>query len=328
MENSINKQTLFDHFAGRTTSLQRSLLAEWLRHPDHQELYYRWLEEWEAAHLQYVADPDAALLKVRAPGQGGEEGREPVLPVGKQRFGSLRWLAAAALAGCLLTGLYRNRTAFLYKTEETAFGNLKKLTLPDGSKVVLNAHSSLRYPRFSLTGFGREVYLTGEADFSITHTPDHRPFRVRTARDFEVVVLGTEFTVYDRPKETRVVLHTGKVKINYPSGSEKHQLTLKPGDFVSLDKGGKLAYRKVARPRTFAAWKDHRYIFSETSLREIADLLKENYGLEVEIRGDTLARRTVSGSFRAETSEELLRVIANLLEISFDRIENRVTFYE
>ncbi len=91
------------------------------------------------------------------------------------------WKVAAAFIGMLfLAGIgwwyydYEIRTA-LYAT---TFGEVKNITLPDGTGVVLNANSSLRVSDNTSEDSVREVWLEGEAFFSVTHTPDHQRFIV------------------------------------------------------------------------------------------------------------------------------------------------------
>ena len=105
-------------------------------------------------------------------------------------------MAAAVALLLLTTGLWTFRNVLIYKTYHTASGETKTFVLVDGSQVTLNTLSSLRVPRWGFGSSSREVFLDGEAAFSVRHTPDGRKFIVKTQKDFEVVVLGTEFSVF------------------------------------------------------------------------------------------------------------------------------------
>jgi ferric-dicitrate binding protein FerR (iron transport regulator) len=72
--------------------------------------------------------------------------------------------------------------------------------LPDNSTVILNANSSLRYQENWEAELLREVWVDGEAFFSVVHTHNHQRFRVNVTDDLKVEVLGTEFNVKDRRK--------------------------------------------------------------------------------------------------------------------------------
>ena len=99
---------------------------------------------------------------------------------------------------------------------------------------------------------------------------------------------------------------------------------MKPGDLVTLDNQNRLSRKVTNQPQNYAAWEQKRFVFEETTLQEVAYLLQENYGLEVEISGKPLAERVIMGSFRAENVDELLRSISELLDINVVRQGNHV----
>ncbi|QDK82081.1 DUF4974 domain-containing protein [Spirosoma sp. KCTC 42546] len=333
MNQTITKGTLFEHFAGRSTALQRAMIADWLQQPANQLQYVAWLDEWERQHLQYVADDEKGLQTVLNRIEVWEQQQSPLAAVPDTRVRPLpispRWLVAASLALCLLAGLYASRQQLLYKTQETAYGETRQLTLPDGSQVTLNAHSTLRIPRFGFGAKTRAVWLTGEAAFSIQHTPSHQRFVVHTNRGVDVVVLGTEFNVYDRPGGTKVVLSKGAIQLTYASPTKPvRQLRLKPGDAVSVDSSGQLTQSHTTQPAISTAWRDHRFVFKSTTVREIAELLRDTYNLRVILKNKELGNRTVTGSFQANNADEFLQVVAELLEINYKQKDNTVTFFE
>ncbi|WP_461094967.1 FecR family protein [Spirosoma gilvum] len=329
------RETLFEHFAGRSTALQRTMIADWLQEPANQSQYVAWLDEWEQQHLQYLADEDSAFQQLTSRIESWEQQHQSTTEEAEQSvrvrplISQPRWLAAAAVALCLLAGGYAGREKLLYKTMETAFGETRQLTLPDGSQVTLNAHSSLRIPRFGFGDKTRAVWLTGEAAFSVKHTITNQRFVVHTNRGVDVEVLGTEFDVYDRPGGTKVVLSKGAIQLNYANAAKPvRQLKLKPGDAVSVDPAGHLTQTHTVEPEISTAWLNHRFVFKSTSVREIAQLLRDTYNLRVELKNPNLASRTVTGSFQANNADEFLQVVAELLEINYKQKDNTVTFFE
>ncbi|RYF46971.1 MAG: DUF4974 domain-containing protein, partial [Cytophagaceae bacterium] len=216
-----------------------------------------------------------------------------------------------------------------YQTIETAFGETRRLTLSDGSQVTLNAHSTLRIPRFGFGNKTRTVWLTGEGAFSISHTPTHQRFIVNTDRGVDVVVLGTEFNVYTRPTGTKVVLSKGAIQLNYTRPARpKYQLRLKPGDVVNVDSSGLLTQNHTDEPDISSAWSDHRFVFNRTTVREITNLLRDTYNLRVILKSQELASRTITGSFKANNADEFLQVVTGLLEINYKQHDNTVTFFD
>ncbi|MFD2934186.1 FecR family protein [Spirosoma flavum] len=333
MNQAITKEMLIEHFAGRTTALQRTMIADWLQQPANQTQYVAWLDEWERHHLQYLANDDAALHTLMNRIDTWEQQQPTSVESRQGRIRPLptdpRWLVAAAVILCLLVGLYSGQRQLLYRTIETAFGETRRLTLPDGSRVTLNAHSTLRIPRFGFGNKTRAVWLTGEAAFAISHTATHQRFIVNTDRGVEVVVLGTEFNIYDRPGGTKVVLSKGAIQLNYSSPAKPvRQLKLTPGDFVNIDPSGQLTQNHTTQPNVSTAWCDHRFVFNSTPVREIADLLRDTYNLRVVLKNQQVASRTVTGSFQANNADEFLQVVAGLLEINYKQHENTVTFFD
>ncbi|GAB4025556.1 FecR family protein [Spirosoma koreense] len=330
MKPIVSQELLFDYFAGRVTSLQRQLIADWLRDPANEEIFYRYLDEWERQKLQYMVDATDALPRYRAFLHHEQPAAEPTVappnPPARSTFRNwLRVIQAASVV--LLIGLigWLCRDLIQYRTVTTTYGETRLLHLADGSKVMLNANSSLRVPRFGFSNRKREVLLTGEANFTVSHTPDDQRFVVHTIKGLDVVVLGTEFTVFTRPRQTKVVLAKGKVLVSYrASARQTGQLMLKPGDLVTLDNRGRLNRTTTAQPRDFAAWQQHRFVFDKTTLQEVGQLLTENYGIQVQINGEGLAQQTLTGSFHAKTADELLQAISEVMSINVVRHDDQV----
>lgn len=341
MEEIINKEVLFDYFSGRVSPLQKKSVERWLAEPASREQYYQWLHAWELSRLQTNTNWQTAFHKTASRMSDTAPATEQADGLIKHGWQSGRaWLAAASVLLVLGVSGWVFRDALLYQTVQTGFGQTHTLTLPDGSAVTLNANSSLRFPRWFGTpiSFGRwsidiaaagsnarTVELTGEADFSVRHLPNHRRFVVLTAKGLNVTVLGTQFTVLSRERATRVVLRSGRVQLTTQQPNQP-PLMMRPGDLVTLNPRGQLNLTRTAHPETLASWKHQRFTFEQTSLREIADLLHDNYGLTVTIDHPTLADRTISGSFPARDANEVLQLVAQLLQINYIRENDRVTF--
>ncbi|KAB7727360.1 DUF4974 domain-containing protein [Rudanella paleaurantiibacter] len=336
MKTSISPELLANYFAGRATAIQKQSIDEWARDPANWELFYEALARWENQQPQYITDPEAALqrhqarmAKFRSIGAevSGSTDTVPVLQLAtRNQFTRLWWVAASvvlvALAGWLTRPLWQ------YKQFQTAYGQTERITLPDGSRVVLNANSRLRIPRFGFGEASREVLLTGEASFAVTHTPTDQPFVVHTPSRFSVLVLGTEFTVNTRRQGGRVVLSKGRVKLRYADGQTNRQLLMTPGDEVTLDKRGQVQRQRLAQPEAASAWQQNRYVFTNTTLSEISQLFADNYGLQLQFDEPELANWTVSGSFPASSATELLEVLMEASSLAYTREEDRIRIYK
>lgn len=328
MNAEINKEFIFNYLSGKTSALQKQTVDEWIKNPDNEELFYKWLVEYEYRHPQYLTDLPEAVERFHTYADQFDTNPTFTFPTAEAPLSARRnfgmWMMAASLIVGLVFGGWFLRNDFMYQTHTTAFGETKSLQLSDNTKVILNANSSLRVPRFGFGSTSREVLLTGEANFAVTHTPNHQKFIVKTEKGVEVVVLGTEFTVYSRQQTAKVVLNKGKVQLRYREGETQKQVMMKPGDLVTLDQGNHLNREVTKQPEKYAAWKDHRFVFDDTTLEEFAKIMDENYGIQVIIKDENLSKRTLVGSFRAENAEELLGIISEIFNIKIVKTGNAV----
>ncbi len=158
----------------------------------------------------------------------------------------------------------------------TPKGGTYHVTLPDGTRVWLNAESTLQYPVQFPDG-KREVLLIGEAYFEVAKD-NKRPFLVKT-RSQEVEVLGTQFnvTAYANEPSTKTTLVEGKVKISNMKSGAVHMLN--PGQ-QGISEGMNTQVKNVVTTQ-FTAWKDGYFNFEETPFPEVLEQLARWYNIEI-----------------------------------------------
>ncbi|NML36729.1 FecR family protein [Chitinophaga sp. G-6-1-13] len=208
-----------------------------------------------------------------------------------------------------------NPEGMKYNTLKTPQGGQFAVVLPDGSKVWLNAASSLKYP-VSFNSQHRVVELTGEAYFDIT--PDkNKPFTVRV-NNMEVQVLGTSFNVmaYPEEKNIRTTLITGAVNVS-ADNSTKHLL---PGQQAVLDDARQFTIAN-ADVNTVMAWKNGKFEFTGEEVDVALRQLARWYDLELQFEGG-VPEEHLTASFPRNTS---LDNIIKMLELSGVRckLDNR-----
>lgn len=311
MKSDLTKHIITKSFEGRVTPLQQTLIAEWLQQSANMDLYYEWLEEWERANPQFVPDTDCAYERSLQSNPVEPHGPQ-IVSMPQRTWG--RWLMAASIALALLTAGWLLRDSIRYEQHKTAYGEVKTLILPDGSRVVLNANTRLKLPRWNFGASTRQVWLTGEAEFSVRHLPGHQPFVVHTPDGLNVRVLGTEFVVCSRSRGSKVVLNKGRVQLQSDKNSLIKPLIIAPGDVATLSAQGHFTLQHRQPVALHTAWKDYQFTFENTPLTEIAYRITEQFGVTVEIPDASLATRTVGGTFKAKTAVELLDVVAQLLD--------------
>lgn len=172
---------------------------------------------------------------------------------------------------------YERNHGSVYNTLSTPAGGQYSLILPDGSRVWLNAASSLRFP-VPFTGYERRVELTGEAYFQVAHN-SARPFKVlvkNEVKQMEIQVLGTSFTVsgYQGEGLTATLLN-GSVQVS--SGGTGNRL--KPGQAASVTAGNiSIAQADTAKA---IAWKNGNFQFSNDDIYGIMNKLSRWYNIKV-----------------------------------------------
>ncbi|GHB79749.1 FecR family protein [Persicitalea jodogahamensis] len=326
MKSDIPKHTLFEYLAGRATPLEKKAVEEWLKVTANAEYFHRCVYEWELQSPQYQPDGDRAFARLME--QIEEE--KTAAPALAQETAPRRsinwrfWSIAASITLLLSASAWLLRRTILYKNIETGYGQTVSFNLSDGSHVTLNANSALSVPRFGFDDEVREVMLKGEAEFLIRHTPNDQRFVVKTSEQFQVEVLGTEFTVFARPRGTRVALNKGKIRLDYQNDSRKKKLLMNPGELVTLDPEGRLTRRHIGKTDQEVAWKEHRFAFDNTSVLEICAIMMENFGVVLQPGSDEIATRTITGNFKAETAEELLMVLVEVLNLRIQKENGRI----
>lgn len=197
-----------------------------------------------------------------------------------------------------------------YNVIATPRGGQYSLQLPDGSKVWLNAASSLRFPtRF--TGSQRTVELNGEAFFEIV--PDSQrgeftPFYVETKGKQTVKVLGTKFNInsYADELSIKTTLVEGSVEILDPQGETTR---LKPRQQAMLSDNGKLRVIDGVDLEEALAWRNGMWLFRETEIREILRQVARWYDVDVVYEKDIPERRFNGGISRDSRLSSILAIL-------------------
>lgn len=199
-------------------------------------------------------------------------------------------------------------------TLSTPKGSQFSVELPDGSKVWLNATSSLRYPS-SFSETIREVELVGEGYFEVKNEQQergaaHRPFVVK-AKDQKIYVLGTSFNVkaYAGERVSKTSLLTGKVEVE--SEKTKKRLGLRPNQQLVFDSTTKAMQVREVDAESSIEWKNNLFSFHNITLREIMQEVERWYDVQIDI--DNWPKDKFYGEV---TREAPLSEILNMIEKS------------
>ena len=173
-------------------------------------------------------------------------------------------------------------TDLVYNTLNNPRGSkVIEMTLADGSRVWLNAGSSVTFP-ISFIGNERKVSITGEAYFEVTHDKA-RPFYVSSG-DVQVKVLGTHFNVnaYDDEDALKVTLLEGSVRVS----NNNNAVTIKPGQQASSIHHSSFIIHNSPDLDAVMAWKNGLFAFSHDNIQTVMRQLAKWYDLEVKFEGN------------------------------------------
>ena len=217
-----------------------------------------------------------------------------------------------------MAGATTRMAAGLFNTIRTPRGGQYQVTLPDGSRVWLNAATALRFPTV-FDGADRTVELTGEAYFEIAPRKD-QPFHVK-AGGMTVDVLGTHFNVmaYDDEESFRTTLLSGAVRIG---GSAKTAsglgsgTILKPGEEARLRLDTREMLVAEADTDQVVAWKNGLFQFDGTRLEDVMRQVARWYDVDVRYAG-TVQRHFSGMIARNAPLAEVLRVLEKAGKANF-----------
>ncbi|SEW53373.1 FecR family protein [Chitinophaga arvensicola] len=170
----------------------------------------------------------------------------------------------------------------LWNTMSTPKGGQYQLVLPDGTKVWLNASSSITFPA-TFVGDKRTVKIHGEVYFEVAKN-EQQPFTVDINGKALVQVLGTSFNVnsYDDEESIKTTLIDGSVRIV----NDHQKMVLKPGQQAVIASAGEdINVNSSADPDQVLAWKNGIFDFTGADLKTVMRQLVRWYNIEVEYRG-------------------------------------------
>jgi len=262
-----------------------------------------------------------------------------------KRFRAVHYAIAASVLVLLLAGLMyifyeRPNKALHYAGNFVAKrGEKKKITLPDGTLVYLNADSKIELgDHFNQKD--RNVKLTGEAYFDVKHNAA-KPFFVRT-KDFKISVLGTAFNVksYANEDESEATLVRGTIKLEDNTGLNKNIVILKAGQKITYhilkaktdpgisttdgaDRLPKIEVNNltvVDKEVVESAWTNNNLIFANDNFEDIKVRLERWFNVTIEFKDQELAGYTYTGHFE---NEDILTILSKLQEVKHFKFKKK-----
>lgn len=203
------------------------------------------------------------------------------------------------------------------QTISTANNEHKEITLSDGSLIKLNSGSQIEYYE-SFEEDKREIKLMGEAFFSVKK--DGRPFIIST-ENAVTTVLGTQFNVWSRDKETRVIVKEGKVSLA-ENRSLENKVVLNKDEYSKVVEKMPPSKPVNVNADEMMGWMNGKMIFNGTALNEIAGELERYYDVKITLGNDKIADYNLTGYFENEEIDTVLAKICLALDLKYIKNEN------
>lgn len=313
---SYIRQLFIKHAEGRTT-------------PEEEAQLIAYLAEGDASVLPDIEAIQDTAAPINLEAAASERILGHILATGTTapRIHTLtwvRWVAAAVTIGILIcfTWLWRPLTAQPGWTKiNTDYGQLRKLTLADGSVITLNARSELRYDSVAIHSKNREVWLKGEAFFEIAPaTKDAGSFVVHAGDSLHISVLGTQFNVKYTGNQAAVTLNSGKVKVAaIKRDNTAAIILLSPGQMALYNLQTMRLQQQTVDTTITSSWKVGQQTFQQANLSEITDWITAQFGIEFRFSNPALKRLPFSGTIPSDKLESIIPILEQSLDIRIDK---------
>lgn len=250
------------------------------------------------------ARSQASVVELRS--AGVREGARASQELGQSR--RVGWLAAAAGIGVLAIAalVAWHSLGWRGQTYETKLGELRSVTLEDGSIVELNARSRIR-ARYS-PAERRIDLVQGEAVFRVAQNHE-RPFKVSTPFA-DIVAVGTQFNVDSRENRTVVTVLEGRVRVLQQSPGGTELPVLGAGQQVVIPREQGARHISKVDPTRVTGWTARRLYFEDTPLSEAVSEFERYSKRQIHIEDETLAERRITGTFDAADPAALVQFLA------------------
>jgi ferric-dicitrate binding protein FerR (iron transport regulator) len=190
-------------------------------------------------------------------------------------------------------------------------------TLPDGSVVTLNKHSSVNYPS-KFRGDTRTIALKGEAFFNVKPNKK-KPFIIHV-NDVSIRVVGTSFNVRSEDGVTEVIVETGVVQVT----RNNKTVELKPAEKLKIEQQDSVMVKEEVKDKLYNYYHSKEFVCYEAPLWKLAEALSEAYEVNIVIETEELRRLKLTTTFNNESLDKILEVISATFDIQVVKEKDRI----
>ncbi len=247
--------------------------------------------------------------------------------------------AAIFILGALLPSLvlvYRamfENNQMLSEVISVPYGAKSTVTLPDGTEIILNAGSKLKYDA-KYGNKDRTVTLKGEAYFKVAKNK-RKPFLVNT-KHLVVKAYGTEFNVkcYDSDNTIETTLVEGSIGIKLKNANRKKEYLLKPNEQLIYSytdqenaRHPSLIRAKNVNIQLYTSWIYDKIQVKSVTLKELAVKLQRKYNVTIHIENKSLEKMKFTGILENETIEQILQALELSASINYKIDDREIWLY-
>ncbi len=207
-------------------------------------------------------------------------------------------------------------------------GVKSNLTLQDGSKVILNSGSQLKYVK-NFEPHQRELELFGEAYFEVATHPE-RPFKVKTG-NVTTRAIGTSFNIKAfQNEDIDIALVTGSVAVELEINSNESQVILRPGEKVNINQQNQQLIKGSFDTDTILAWTRKTIVFEQSTINSIVRTLENWYGVEIHLVNNPPKTMAISGKFQDQSLKNVLIGLSHSANFNFEINKDQIyiTFHQ
>ncbi len=291
----MDQLKIYKYLSGEASPEEKYEILQWINASSENRKDFIHFKQLRALTQYSTDDPDEAWKRLKQDKRLARKSSRFI-------FSLLKYAAIAIifLSIGIFTSQYKLSTpenVSLYKEQtqfEVPFGQMSKITLPDGTLVSLNSGSKLTYKNDFSSG-KRDIELTGEAFFDVKTDKEH-PFTINTSGAINIRVFGTSFNVraYPEDEEINATLVNGSVSVIDNQGNELTKLV--PGENAKYSNSSRKILVSQVDTDFYTSWKDGMVTFRNESLGQIALKIERWYNVKIIIENEKLANELYNGT--------------------------------
>lgn len=329
----IEEGVILRYLRGESTQEDFRIMNEWMDiSPDNKRFLFTVEEllarsKWKGDEEQTV---EAAMKRLKSAIDKEDGGTIPVYtldnnekkPIIKTVYHFWRYAAAVVLL------VFIGSLSYMWLTRENqinvyADNKIKKVELPDGTKVWLNKGTMLSYSD-KFNSDNRKVYLNGEAYFEVTKQPGKKLFIVES-KMMNVIVKGTIFNMnsYSDGSTAETSLIEGEVIVE--SSDKDSRIMLLPGQKAVYDNSRERLTVKETNANMDGVWRNDMLPFQNSSIKDITDVLRKMYNVDIQLSDDIDLNTTYSGMIKKKDKlEDVMKALKNSIPIEYEIKNNLI----